>query len=187
MDYTVAVVSGVVCAIIDSIFVGEFSLSEANKWGTEKVNTFVQTVAKMQSGKEKDLLSSVEYLEDKWKIPSDNLAGIFGGGLKHHLNDFAHHPTPVGLVFSLLTQFTGNAYGVDGTGVFRVVPVKSVELIGKDFPTKISLGVVTWFFHLVSDMAGSSNTIRNSTMLGRESVGTGLPGPFVSFLSPHWD
>ena len=25
----------------------------------------------------------------------------FGGGLKHHLNDFAHHPTPVGLIFSL--------------------------------------------------------------------------------------
>lgn len=182
LDYTIAVSSGVLCGLIDSFFVGEFSLSEAHNWGSEKINKFVQSVAKKQSGKDKDLLSSVEFLEEKWKIPSDNLAGTFGGGLRHHLNDFAHHPTPVGLIFSLLTQFTGKAYGVDGTGVFRVVPVTSVELIGKDFPTKIALGVITWFFHLVSDMAGSSNTIRNSMLLGRESVGTGLPGPIVSFL-----
>ena len=33
-----------------------------------------------------------------------------------------------------------------------------------------------WFFHMVSDMAGSS------TSVGKGSAGTGLPGPIVSFL-----
>ena len=178
LDYIISVTSGILCGLLDSFFVGEFSLENANKWGSDKVNEFVKKVAEKQSGKKKDLLDSVEFLEEKWKITSDNLAGEFGGGLRHHLNDFAHHPTPVGLIFSLLTQFTGNAYGVDSSGIFRIIPVKSTELIGKDFPTKISLGVITWFFHLVSDIAGSSNTIRNNMMLGRTSVGTGLPGPF---------
>lgn len=182
LDYIISVTSGILCGLIDSFFVGEFSLENANKWGSDKVNEFVKKVAEKQSGKKKDLLDSVEFLEEKWKIPSDNLAGEFGGSLRHHLNDFAHHPTPVGLIFSLLTQFTGNAYGVDSSGVFKIIPVRSTELIGKDFPTKISLGVITWFFHLVSDIAGSSNTIRNNILLGRTSVGTGLPGPFVSFL-----
>lgn len=183
LDYTIAVSSGILCGLIDSFFVGEFSLSDAHNWGSEKINKFVQSVAKKQSGKDKDLYGSVKYLEDNWKIPSDNLYGTFGGARSHHLNDFAHHPTPVGLIFSILTQFTGKAYGVDSFGVFKVVPVTSTELIGKDFPTKISLGVITWFFHLVSDMAGSTTSIGNNYIWGRTgSAGTGLPGPLVSFL-----
>ena len=49
------------------------------------------------------------------------------------------------------------------------------ELIGNSLPEKISLGVIQWFFHLVSDVAGSYGSIRKGSM------GTGLPGPFVSF------
>lgn len=30
------------------------------------------------------------------KIPSDGNTPDFGGGLQHHLRDFAHHPTIVG-------------------------------------------------------------------------------------------
>lgn len=176
LDYTIAVASGILCGMIDSFFVGEFSLTKANEWGTEKVEKFVQFVAKQQSGKEKDLYESIRYLENRWKIPSDNKAGIFGGAIRHHLYDFAHHPTPVGLFFSLLTQFTGNAYGVDSFGVFKVEPITSIDLIGKDIPTKVSLGLITWFFHLVSDIAGSSSSI------GLKRLGTGLPGPLVSFL-----
>ena len=175
LDYTIAVASGVVCGLIDSFFIGEFSLTKANEWGTEKVNSFVKFVAKQQSGKEKDLFDSIQYLENQWKIPSDNKANILGGPTRHHLHDFSHHPTAVGLFFSMLTQFTGNAYGVNSFGQFIAVPVDST-FIGKDFPTKISLGLITWFFHLVSDVAGSSRTIE------LKKTGTGLPGPIISLL-----
>lgn len=49
-------------------------------------------------------------------------------------------------------------------------------MIGKNIPEKITFGVVNWFFHMVSDMAGSSTAISG----GKE--GTGLPGPLVSML-----
>ncbi|MEG1427654.1 MAG: hypothetical protein RSC76_08200, partial [Oscillospiraceae bacterium] len=102
---------------------------------------------------------------------SDSATSDFGGGRQHHLRDFAHHPTVVGLAFSLLTQFTGNAYGTDTNGVFQIVKIENTSLIGKDLPQKLLYGVVYWFFHMVSDMAGSH---------AFAGMGTGLPGPLLS-------
>ena len=84
----------------------------------------------------------------------------------------------MGLVCSILTQFTGNVYGTDVAGVFQCVPLNrdGLNLVGKSFPEKITFGTVNWFFHMVSDVAGSSG----SAMKG--SFGTGLPGPLVSLL-----
>lgn len=92
------------------------------------------------------------------------------------MRDFAHHPTLVGLIFSLLTQFTKKAYGTDTSGAFKVVDITNMTYIGKDIPQKILLGTVYWFFHMISDIAGSSDTISDG------KLGTGLPGPLVSFL-----
>ena len=176
LDYTIAVASGIIAGIIDSVWVGEFSIDRANEWGNEKVDNFVVKIAQSQGYKGDDLEGAIRYLEEKFPIAADKATNDFGGGLQHHLRDFSHHPTPVGLFFSLLTQFTGKAYGTDVAGVFKVVPVDATELIGKNLPEKITFGVVNWFFHMVSDMAGSSSSV------GKGNVGTGLPGPLVSLL-----
>lgn len=67
------------------------------------------------------------------------------------------------------------SYGTDVDGLFKVVPVpdKSRAFIGDDIPDKLFKGAVVWFFHLVSDMAGSSST---AGITG----GTGIPGPILS-------
>ena len=54
-----------------------------------------------------------------------------------------------------------------------VVDLPADAAIGKNFNEKIAFGTVRWLFHLVSDMAGSSNT---------PGAGTGIPGPILSFL-----
>ena len=46
-----------------------------------------------------DLKKCVKFLEEKFPIPADGNTPDFGGGLQHHLRDFAHHPTIVGLFF----------------------------------------------------------------------------------------
>lgn len=178
IDYMVAVGSGILAGIIDAFFVEEFSLTEANKWGTEKVNNFVISIAQKQGYTGNDLYGAVKKLEEKFSIAADKVTNQFGGGRQHHLRDFSHHPTPVGLFFSLLTQFTRNVYGTDVAGVFQVVPLKESDwnLIGKNLPEKITFGVITWFFHMVSDMAGSTTTISAG------KSGTGLPGPIGSLL-----
>lgn len=176
LDYTIAVASGIIAGIIDSVWVGEFSIERANDWGNERVNNFVVNIAQKQGYEGDDLPGAIKFLEKEFPIKADKATNDFGGGLQHHLRDFSHHPTPVGLFFSLLTQFTCNVYGTDVAGIFKVVPVSAPELIGGNLSEKITFGVVNWFFHMVSDMAGSSSSVVKG------SLGTGIPGPLVSFL-----
>lgn len=174
-DYLVAVASGILCGMLDILWVGDFSLENGRAFASDKVDGFVGKTAKILDFKGDDLKDAVKFLEEKFPIPGDGNTPDFGGGLQHHLRDFAHHPTIVGLVFSLLTQFTGMSYGTDVNGAFKIVPVpdKSKAFIGKDIPDKLFKGTVVWFFHLVSDMAGSSST---AGITG----GTGIPGPILS-------
>ena len=76
----------------------------------------------------------------------------------------------------LLTQFTKKVFGTDTLGNFIVVDVPSLDLIGKDLPSKLTIGFMNWIFHMISDIAGSSGSI------AKGKYGTGLPGPFVSLL-----
>ena len=176
LDYLVAVGSGVLCGMLDILWVGDFSLERGRNIASSEINDFVTKTAKMQGCKEDGLEASVRFLEKKFPIPSDGNTPEFGGGLQHHLRDFAHHPTIVGLVFSLLTQFTYKSYGTDVNGAFKIVdvPEASKQFIGNDVSTKILFGVIYWFFHLVSDIAGSSSSI------AKYSSGTGIPGPLLA-------
>ena len=176
LDYIVAVASGIACGLLDILWVGEFDHAHGRDIASDKVDSFVKKTAEMLEGEKfDDVKSAVKALEKRFPIPSDGNTPDFGGGLQHHLRDFAHHPTIVGLAFSLLTQFTEKSYGTDVNGIFLVVdvPEKSKPFIGKDVPQKILMGTMTWFFHLVSDVAGSSST---AGITG----GTGIPGPLLS-------
>lgn len=135
----------------------------------------LSTAAPSLGCKEDDVTSAVRFLEKRFPIPSDGNTGNFGGSLQHHLRDFAHHPTLAGLAFSLLTQFSGKAYGTDRDGHFLVVdiPEGSRMFLGEDIPTKILYGTLIWMFHLVSDVAGSSGSAGGSG-------GTGIPGPILA-------
>lgn len=177
LDYEVAVACGFLCGLVDVFFVGELDLSKAHEWGSEKINKFVLRVANHTKGtngqpyKGNDIEGAIRHLENKFVAPSDSVTAQFGGGRQHHLRDFAHHPSVTGLIFSLLTQFTTKAYGTDTSGGFIVVNITNTTFIGKDLPEKLLFGIVYWFFHMISDMAGSSSFAGG---------GTGLPGSLLS-------
>lgn len=175
LDYLVAIASGLLCGMMDILLVGEFDLARGQNITDKKVNKFVQKTAEKLNCKNGDIKSSMAYLEKMFPIPSDGNTPDFGGGLQHHLKDFAHHPTIVGLMFSLLTQFTEKSYGTDTKGNFLIASVseKSRIFTGEDVSDKIIKGSVVWFFHLISDIASSSGTAG----LGG---GTGIPGPILS-------
>lgn len=176
-DYLVSIGTGIICGLMDILWTGEFDLTRGRNWGSDSVDSFVKNMAKLlgYDKENMEIKDAVKFLEEKFPIPADGNTPDFGGGLQHHLRDFAHHPTIVGLVFSLLTQFTEKSYGTDTNGMFIVVdiPEKSRVFIGKDNATKIINGTIIWFFHLVSDIAGSSST-------AGLSGGTGIPGPILS-------
>lgn len=175
LDYLMAIGSGLLCGLLDVLWVGEFSLERGRDRASHQVNDFVVKMAKLRGYSKDDIEGSVRFLEKDFPIPSDGNTADLGGGRQHHLRDFAHHPTLVGLAFSLLTQFTYKSYGTDTQGSFLIVdvPERSRVFIGEDAPSKILYGTLVWFFHLVSDMAGSSSS-------AGKSGGTGIPGPLLS-------
>ena len=176
-DYAISISSGAITAAMDILWVKDINLLDARTWGKEKVEDFVMAVAKNQKGYSgKNLKDAIKFLEDKYPIAADDFTKDFGGGKQHHLRDFAHHPTIVGLVFSIMTQFTKYGYGTDVDGNFISVKIAKTDRIGNSFADKIYMGAVSWIFHMVSDMAGSSSSAAN------QSDGTGIPGPIMSLL-----
>ena len=179
LDYIIAGASGVISGLIDSFFVGKWSLAEAQTWGTKSVNEFVIKVAKLKNPKVNSLTAAVSELE-KYELGSDKLKDSFGGAASHHLFDFTHHCGPSGLFFSLFAQFHPQhlVCGTDVAGNFIKVQLgnDASHLIGKTFSEKIHFGVYNWIFHMASDVAGS----QGSTRLGR--AGSGLPGPIMSMV-----
>lgn len=178
IDNMVAVASGILAGLVDSFWVGAFSMERGKAWSNEKVNKFVQKVARAKGYECNRLEDAIKFLEDNYSIPSDNTWSGKGVGISpssHRLDDLAHHPTPIGLFFSILTQFTKKAYFQNRHGDFLPFSIEEdkLELIGHNIPSKIFAGTVNWFFHLVSDMSGTNKTA---------GKGMGIPGPIVSLL-----
>ena len=173
-DYIVPIASGAMTAALDIFWVKDISLRDAHTWGAKKTEDFVIKVAQSKKDGVKDLAGAVTVLEEMYPISADKLTNDFGGGAYHHLRDFSHHPTMVGLMFSVISQFTGKGYGTLTDGSFDIKPIPGWQK--PDLFTGIYNGTITWIFHMLSDIAGSSSTIR----MGKE--GTGLPGPLMSFL-----
>lgn len=173
-DVGLSISSGALTATLDALWIGDISLADAHKWGSDEVDEFVKYVAKSKGQKFNDVDKAIAYLEKEYKMDGDKLTAEFGGGKQHHLRDFSHHPTPVGLMCSLIMQFTGMGYGTDKKG--NIVSYSVPEWERKSIPEAIYLGTVSWLFHIISDIAGSSGSRKKG------SKGTGLPGPLLSFI-----
>ncbi len=176
VDYIIAAASGILCGLLDILWTGDFDLASGRNIASDKVEEFVILAAKKLGGNNiSDIRVAVVFLEKCAPMASDGNTNDFGGGLQHHLRDFAHHPTIVGMIFSILTQFTGKSYGTDVSGKFISVNVPESHLkhIGSTIGEKIMIGTFQWFIHLVSDVAGSSSS-------AGKGGGTGIPGPLLS-------
>lgn len=109
LDYTVSVASGVICGLIDSFVVGELSHDSLKGFVDDShkmVNKFIESFAKANGLDKGSLKKTVPALENHFKMPQDNMhqgSGI-SSALTHHLDDLAHHPTPLGLVAGILAQ-----------------------------------------------------------------------------------
>lgn len=139
----------------------------------EKISKNIEQQFSLNNDDRKRVLGkSIRYLE-KFGLASDSVEGKFGGGLQHHLRDFTHHPNLLGLICSIISQFTGYAYGTDAFGNFQHIKIEDNTFIGENLYEKIFFGVIYWFLHMASDIAGSQ---------AHPGEGTGLPGPIVSML-----
>lgn len=174
-DYILSAASGLFSGGISAFICKELSLDNAQTMGKEKAIDIVIKIAKFNGfkGDKDDIAGAIRTLEKAYPFASDSHTNIYGGGRQHHLRDFTHHPTITGLIFSIIEQFFKYSFGTDPDGKFIFKEITDTKYIGKNIYEKIYYATIKWAFHLISDMAGSSNT---------PGEGTGIPGPILSFL-----
>ena len=206
-DYAVAVVSGIIASLIDTIFVGNWDFKSAKAWSNKEVNEQIIQFAQKDPDYQKyldhkrsvnadnRLDNAIDFLEKKYKLPGDNEWKNSGAKITantHHLDDFCHHPTLVGMVCCVIVQFGNDNKSIysDSTGEMLRLPVtinQYGKFVGHNNVEKIFAGIVNWFVnvaqtiknrkgHLMSDMAGSTS----SAIKGND--GMGLPGSFLSMM-----
>lgn len=158
LDYTVAVACGILTGVIDSFFVGEFNFKKAKAKSNKQVNDAVMKFAKMKGYKDDHLKGAVSFLEKEFPVAQDNIwkgKEIGVGAKNHHLADFAHHPTLLGLAASVLVQFFKMGIFVNRNGKFHFEfidtnPKELKELIKIWMPVIIS-GLLNWLVYIVEN------------------------------------
>ena len=130
LDYALSVSSGALCGIIDIFLVakpGESPLCDiTDKWFGDMTDRFAKLCGWDGSINEKlpvpdELHSAIEFLEDKFPIPYDQVRpdGATAEYLhmypnNHHFKSLSHNPTLLGLFFAILDQFNNTSHFVSG-------------------------------------------------------------------------
>ena len=206
LDYGLAALSGFLCGLVDVFFVGAPNVvktvrgadgvktsrvienSPLGTWTDKKVDQLVLKAARMKgwkpgAGNAENVGSAIGYLERNFAVNYDqNTTKAAGGAVSltaknHHLKSLAHAPDLIGLVFSVLDQFLGEAHFIDQGKLVRI-DAEEGRLVGGNFCAKLFCGVANWLFHIFSDLAGSSGS-RGAGSVGR---GAGLPAPLFELL-----
>lgn len=209
-DYALAALSGVITGIVDSVFVGMPGQSKLGDWSDKKTDQIVIRFAELITGEKftdskkrtvnkKDVMAepislAIEKLENIFKVQYDQPTGKVAGSLfnmsasNHHMKSLAHSLSPVGLVFSVIDQLSGTSHFVDNGRLItysvpkdNIIPAKGDNLIDNIF-----YGIVNWFGHIMSDIAGSSGTrMANSS---RRGMGVPIPGfELLQFIGKKYD
>lgn len=185
-DYLIAVACGAIGGMIDIFLVGAPGDSKLGNWTDSQVDNAVKGFAKItgwnpRAGQEENVASAIGFLEKKFKVNYDqrhtaDVGNLFQMSTKnHHMMSLAHSPDIVGLFFSLLNQFTSTSTFI-ANGQLIMIESDTFELQGGSFIAKLFCGIVNWFGHIMSDIAGSSGS------RGGAGRGSGVVIPFYELF-----
>lgn len=149
IDYFIGIVSGIFAGIIDATFVGEINITNSEiGLSHQQVNNFIQEYAKSRGLGGDRLKDAISDLEQAFKVAQDNVwkgAGIGVSAKNHHLADLAHHPTPVGLLSSIIVQFLRIGTFVNKEGEWHFIFVKpSADDIVEILAPAVLTGLLNW-------------------------------------------
>lgn len=186
-DYLIAIFCGAVAGIIDSVFVGVPGKGILGKWTDASTDSVIKVLAKKHGwaprSDSETIGNAIKYFENKYPVNYDQSYGQAAGQLlgmsarNHHIKSLAHAPDIIGLLFSVLDQFTDTSHFLDN-GRLITFDTQTSSLRGCNNPyAKIFAGICNWFWHIISDFAGSSN--RAEGLMNR---GSGVSIPFFEMF-----
>ena len=182
-DYLTAVGCGAIGGLIDIFLVGTPEESVLGRWTDSQTDKYVMNFAKKMGwnpkpGKENNARSAIGFLERHFRVNYDQRYGSDVNNLfkmetkNHHMMSIAHSPDIIGLFYSILNQFTSTSSFI-ANGELIMITTDTFELRGNNFISKLFCGIVNWFGHIMSDIAGSSH---------RKGRGSGIVIPFYELF-----
>ena len=149
IDYSFSVACGILSGIVDAVYVGETKITKNSiDFSHEHTNKFINKYANAKGYEGERLKGAIEYLEDNYKVAQDNIwkgADIGVSAKTHHLADFAHHPTPFGLVSSIIVQFFRVGTFINNKGEWHFLSAdKDAEGLSKWIIPVILTGTFNW-------------------------------------------
>ena len=148
-DYAFAVASGIISGAIDALFVGDATITGNDiALSNRQANNFIQEYASSRGFNNSRLKDAIRELEDAFKVAQDNVWKGHNVGISaknHHLADLAHHPTPAGLMASLVVQFLriGTFVNKDGEWHFFIVETHLKDIKEILIPAVVT-GILNW-------------------------------------------
>lgn len=196
LDWAISAVSGVICGLIDVLFVGKSGESKLQEWTDKTTEQLIMNVSKRlgwePSNKQKENpASAIGFLERNFPVPydarydkdlgiTDETKSTGMTSSNHHLKSLSHSPDVVGLIFSLVDQFATDDSGIKHTTIISNSNIEmytygttDFKLKGKNIVAKLFCGVTNWIGHILSDIAGSS---------GSKERGSGVSAPYYELL-----
>lgn len=152
-DYTIAIASGILAGLLDAIWVGEFNYAELKADSHKHINKFIEFYAKCTGYEDtgRGLKGAVEHLEGRFTVDQDNVwkaAGVSSPRL-HHLEDIAHHPTPLGLLSAIVVKFFRCSVFANKNGDINFVAVDtSYASLAKTWMPILVSGILTWMVNV---------------------------------------
>ena len=145
--YLVAAGCGFLTATLSSVRLSDL-VDLKGKMEDSDVEKYVIFAARAAGYRKKDYKGAVQYI---LKTASIFVKTHMPDQVKEYLGDLSSNPKVTGVVFSIITQFTGLKYQVNAKGKVQSRKVPSYYVIGSSAAEKIFYGILYWFFALGLD------------------------------------
>lgn len=161
--YAVAAASGVVTGALSFVKLTEAQLSKVEEWKEKNWKPLIIHSAELIGCKKKDYKSASKYLVNQAvkRLKKDNSA-------KEYMALLTAHPTMAGLIFSMLTQFSGKRCYITESGEIILKAVPKQYYLGSSNAEKIVASVMYWMFELAANQAESKRNLIDNLGLSGE-------------------
>ena len=155
-DYAFSMSAGVMAGVIDAFFVGKMEISDGDVVISHpQMNDFIQWFARKNGYSGERLSGAIRKLEKSYGVLQDDVwsgLGIGVGPKNHHLADFAHHPTPIGLISAIIVQYLRVGTFVNKNGDWHFVFLdSSLDGLKQIMIPAILTGSLNWIVDMLEN------------------------------------
>ena len=152
--YAVAAASGILTGAISMLHLSEEQMKSIEELKEKDWKPIIIKLANVAGYKKSDYKGASGYLVNRAvRVAKTN------DKAKESLTILAEHPTLVGLVFSILNQYSGKAFSLSETGELKTHALPKYYTVGDTNAEKIVCAVFYWLFALACEEAENKRRI----------------------------